>query len=176
MRIKKIQEGVWESSGEVATIDRQDIEFLKEQLPSTPLNRARICIHRSPDAPIHEMIIALGRNSYIRPHKHLGKPESFHLIEGRADAIFFDDAGEITDVIELAANGSTFYHTTEGRYHMQIVRSSALVFHEVTSGPFRREETVFADWSPSDESPDEVTKFLAAVESKLKAHTLAKTP
>lgn len=175
MRIKKIQEGVWESSGEVATIDRQDIEFLKEQAPSTPLKRARICIHRSPDAPIHEMIIALGRESYIRPHKHVAKPESFHLIEGRADAIFFDDAGAITNVVELAANESTFYHTIQGRYHMQIVRSAILVFHEVTSGPFRREETIYADWSPPEESPDEVARFLAEIERKLKERTLAKT-
>lgn len=175
MRIKKIQEGVWESSGEVATMDRQDIQFLKEQVPASPRKRARICIHRSPDAPIHEMIIALDRESYIRPHKHIGKPESFHLIEGRADAIFFDDAGAIAHVVRLAANESTFYHTIQGRFHMQIVRSDVLVFHEVTSGPFRREETVYADWSPPEESPDEIGRFLANIERKLKEHTLAKT-
>ena len=175
MHIKKIQDGVWEAAGGLATIQQEHIQFLKDQIPASPRKRTRICIHRCGESPIHEMIIALDRHSYIRPHKHLGKTESFHLIEGRADAIFFDDTGGITEVVNLAEGESIFYQVSEPCFHMQIVRSPFLVFHEVTGGPFRREDTVFASWSPGEESTAEVALFLAETENKLKAYMLEKS-
>ncbi len=168
MEIRKVQDGVWETVGALATIGPGQVAFLKEQASNAPLKRARICAHRSADASIHEMIIALDRATYIRPHQHIGKSESFHLIEGDADAVFFDDDGEVTEVVRMAAGHTVYYHLDEARFHMQIVRSKHLVFHEVTRGPYRREETVFAEWSPADDAAAERDAFLADVEARVK--------
>lgn len=41
------------------------------------------------------MLIVMAKGSYIRPHKHKNKSESFHIIEGLLDVIVFDLAVEI---------------------------------------------------------------------------------
>ena len=61
-------------------------------------------MHRDLNDLLHEMIIVIDKNSYIRPHKHLWKSESFHLIYGEADIVIFNDYGEIVNIIELALN------------------------------------------------------------------------
>jgi cupin fold WbuC family metalloprotein len=79
--------------------------------------------------------------------------ESFHVIEGEADAVFFDDAGAVTAVVPLGdfRSGKDFYYrVADCGYHTLILRSPALLFHEATTGPFRPEETLGAPWSPAE--------------------------
>ena len=47
------------------------------------------------------MFIALSDETYIRPHKHLNKSESLHVLEGSADVVFFDEKGKITKIIDF---------------------------------------------------------------------------
>jgi hypothetical protein len=48
-------------------------------------------------------------------------------------------------------SGRTFYYRLAAPwYHTLLVSSEFLVFHEVTNGPFRREETVLAPWAPAE--------------------------
>ena len=54
-------------------------------------------------------------------------------------------------------------------YHSLVIRSGLLVFHEVTRGPFVREETVFADWSPDRNNLEPVSRFMVELEGKLRA-------
>ena len=55
----------------------------------------RLCAHPAVDDRLHEMVIAMARETYVRPHKHVNKSESVHVIEGLADAVLFDDAGNV---------------------------------------------------------------------------------
>ena len=44
-----------------------------------------------------------------------------------------------------------FYHRlNKFIYHMLIIKTEFLVFHEVTEGPFVRLDTVFPDWAPEE--------------------------
>jgi cupin fold WbuC family metalloprotein len=89
----------------------------------------------------------------VRPHKHLGKPESFHVIEGIVDVIIFDECGDIREVIQMGNYGSDrvfYYRISTPIYHTLLIRSDILVFHETTTGPFNRVDTVFAPWSPEE--------------------------
>lgn len=143
-------------------IDRGQLADLKIRADRSPRRRARICAHRSPDDRLHEMLIVLARDVYIRPHRHLGKTESFHVIEGTATVVFFDDHGGILEVVEVGdyASGRRFFFRSDDlRYHTQIVTSDHLVFHETTGGPFRPEDTVYASWAPPDTDPAAATAF-----------------
>ena len=99
------------------------------------------------------MIIAIDASSYIRPHKHPGKSEAFHIIEGEVDIIVFKDNGEIDCVVPLGAPGSGrsfYYRMSKPFFHTLIIRSNVLIVHEITNGPFRPEATVYADFAPED--------------------------
>ena len=109
------------------------------------------------------MLIVLARGAYVRPHKHLHKPESFHVIEGTATVIFFDDTGTVEEVVRIGdfeSGGSFYFRNDDQRYHTQIVTSDFLVFHETTNGPFNRADTVFAPWSPEEKNGAEVKAFM----------------
>ena len=167
--IRKISEEVFVTEGGFLEVAGAQIEFLKEQAAKSPRHRARICAHPGNESRIHEMLIVLTDQVYIRPHKHLKKSESFHVVEGSAMVIYFKDSGEIAEVIQVgdAASGRPFYFRNEDeRFHMQIITSRFLVFHEVTDGPFNRADTVFAPWSPDESHPGVAGPFLEELKAR----------
>jgi cupin fold WbuC family metalloprotein len=132
--------------------------------------RVRINLHNSSNDPLHEMLIAIRPGSYIRPHKHPGKSESFHLIHGSVDIVVFNDDGDIRDIVELAAgekDRAFYYRMSVPMFHTLIVRSDLLIVHEITNGPFRAGETVFADFAPLESDAATVADYQAAMRRRV---------
>jgi cupin fold WbuC family metalloprotein len=144
---------VFLAEGPIAELGARDIAALKAGVEASPRGRARINAHADSEDALHEMIIAIGRASYIRPHKHPGKSEAFHIVEGEVDIVVFNDDGAIARVVALGAPGSDrnfYYRMSRPFFHTLVVRSRILVVHEITNGPFRPEATVFADFAPAE--------------------------
>ena len=137
----------------ITRIDRLDVQELIVLAKANSRERIRLCVHHSTNESIHEMLIVHSSNTYVRPHKHLGKPESFHVIEGTVDVIMFDENGDIREVIQMGNYGSDrmfYYRISAPIYHTLLIHTDFLVFHETTTGPFNRMDTVFASWSPEE--------------------------
>jgi cupin fold WbuC family metalloprotein len=168
--LEKIGDGVYVAHGEPVVAGPAEIAFLKDTVRQTVRGRVRICAHRSPAAPCQEMLILLLGTTYIRPHLHRGKAESLHVIEGAADAVFFDDAGEVARSVPLGDPGSgrSFYYRIESPlYHTLLLRSEYFLFHEATTGPFVREETLYAPWAPEEGTPT-VARYLADLDERVR--------
>lgn len=147
-----------------ALVSAETITFLKMQAQKTARGRCRLCAHPSVDSSLHEMLIVHKGGAYIRPHRHIGKAESLHVIEGEADLIFFDKNGNVEKrrLVGTPDSGNPFYaRTEEGQDHMLLLLSPWFVYHEVTSGPFDRNQTVFPAWAPEDGDLAAVGAFLA---------------
>nr|BAF47164.1 hypothetical protein [Zehria sp. KO68DGA] len=147
----------------IIKVSQKDIEYLKQRSQKNPRKRIRLCAHPDVNDQLHEMLIIHTRETYVRPHKHINKSESFHIIEGECDVILFNEEGEMTEVISMGTfqSGKRFYYRLSNPYyHTLLIKSDFLVFHETTKGPFNRNETVFAAWSPSEEDTKEVDKFI----------------
>jgi cupin fold WbuC family metalloprotein len=139
MRLKEISTEVFQADEPIVKVSRREIEFLKERVKHAPRGRVRLCAHSSDSDLVHEMIIVLTQKTYIRPHRHFGKCESFHIIEGAVDVVPFDDAGEIKEIIEMGEPGSGknfFYRLSTPLFHTLLIRSEILIIHETTTGPF----------------------------------------
>lgn len=155
----------------VTTVDQSDIELFKQLSLSNPRKRIRLCAHDSSDECLHEMLIVHDHSAYVRPHKHPGKTESTHIIEGLVDVIVFDDGGQIERVISMGdyTSGMTFYYRMAVPvFHTMIIRSDVLVFHETINGPFERGDTVFAPWAPEEGDANSVINFMATLDGKIK--------
>jgi len=127
------------------------VEALKRAARNSVKKRARLCTHQTAEDSLHEMLITLPRDAYVRPHKHIGKTESFTILQGEADLVLFHDDGRVRQLIPMGALESKkifYFRTTQEIYHTVVVRSESVVFHEVTNGPFQREQTLFAPWAP----------------------------
>jgi len=154
----------------IIAIDINDIEYFQELSVGNDRNRVRLCAHPGEEDPLHEMLIVHERSCYVRPHKHLGKSESVHIIRGAVDIILFDDTGSIQGVVEMGefGSGKFFYYRIDAPlFHTLVIRSNILVFHEVTNGPFVRSNTIFAPWSPDESNSSSVMSYLKKIEDQL---------
>jgi cupin fold WbuC family metalloprotein len=155
MNLRKVSEEVFIALDPIVKFGADEIELVKMQARRSPRRRARICAHKSNDDPLHEMLIAISAGSYIHPHRHLSKSESFHIIEGEVDVVVFDETGKIVDLIELGPVGSGrrfYYRLSESAFHTLLIRGDLLVMHEVTNGPFGKDQTILAPFAPPEES------------------------
>ena len=155
---------VFVAEGPIAAIGQPELSALKAAVQASPKRRARINAHPDGEDALHEMIIAIDASSYIRPHKHPGKSEAFHIIEGEVDIVVFDDDGEIDRIVELGTPGGPrpfYYRMSNAFYHTLIIRSELLIVHEITNGPFRPAATVFADFAPDDRETDKAEAYQA---------------
>jgi len=151
--VRKESDEVLYPAEDVVVLDARTLEELKRLAMLNPRKRVRLCGHRSPDDLLHEMFIIHTRDTYVRPHKHLGKAESFSILEGEVDVVLFEEDGRIARTIPMGAPGSGkpfYYRLADPIFHTLLIRTDFLVFHEATEGPFRREQTVFAPWAPEN--------------------------
>ncbi len=146
----KINDEVFVASDQIVRFDARAVEFIRESALANRRGRARICAHKDPEDTLHEMLIAIRADSYIRPHRHHNKVESFHLVEGTADIVVLGEDGTLLDVIELSKRGNFYYRLDTPQYHTLLVNSPVLVIHEITNGPFVREEGDAAAFSPPE--------------------------
>ena len=161
--MKKISDEILYTEEEIVTLDSKTIEFLKEQARKNKRQRVRLCTHRDTDALVHEMIIVHSKGTYVEPHKHINKSESFHVIEGLVDLYFFDEDGKVIKILSMGdrSSGKIFYHRiSDPIYHSLIVRSDVVVFQETTKGPFNRFETIWAPWAPDEGNEEAVKAFM----------------
>jgi cupin fold WbuC family metalloprotein len=173
MKTTIINEEVLFAYDEIVQIDTSDIEELKQKAKKNPRKRIRICAHKGSKDTIHEMLIVHDKSCYVRPHKHINKTESFHIIEGEADILLFDEKGHIDQTIPMGSynSGRTFfYRLPPSCYHTLLIHSDVLVFHEITNGPFRVEDTIWASWSPEEADLDAVSRYMAMLARVNKNH------
>lgn len=171
MVYRKVNDEVLYSDERVVTVSAGDLVFLKEAAARNSRKRVRFCTHAGLEDKTHEMFIVHGKDAYVRPHKHLGKSESFHTLEGEVDIIVYDDNGQVTKVIEMGdmASGKVFYYRIdEPLFHTLRIRSEWVCFKEVTAGPFNREATLFAPWSPEETDTVGVVEFMRLLHMEVK--------
>ncbi len=161
--LKEHSPEVYYGVGNVLALDRETINQVKRQSFLNARQRSRLCTHQTTMDPLQEMMIVHPQGTYVRPHKHQGKPESLHVLEGEALVIIFDEQGNITQTIPVGdyASGKKFYYKLDGPlYHTLYITSEVFIFHETTTGPFRRFDTIFAPWSPEETDSIGVKKFM----------------
>jgi cupin fold WbuC family metalloprotein len=164
---------VYYSDAAIVTADDDVIAELKRIAAQNPRLRSRLCTHPDPSSGLHEMLIVHHREAYVRPHKHFGKPESFHVIEGTARVMVFEDDGKIRDVLDMAPYGQgklCYYRMPDEVFHSILITSEWLVFHETTAGPFDPSRTAFPDWAPDGSDAEAVKSYVATIASLASDH------
>lgn len=159
---------VYYTTSDITTVSAQDIAFLKARAAENPRRRVRLCAHRDVSDPLHEMLIVHMHGHYARPHKHISKSESFHMIEGRLKVFLFDDDGRRTGVIDMSEStggGALFYRLASSIFHSVFAETEFIVFHEVTNGPFDPRDTMWAPWAPAEADLAGQAVFLASLAS-----------
>jgi cupin fold WbuC family metalloprotein len=152
-RMKHVSPEIVYSDGGFLAADSTIITMLKDKAGKSTRRRCRLCFHAGEDAPQQEMLIVMHRSSYVRPHRHIGKMETLTIIEGKCDALLFDETGVVMQAVAMspaAEGGSFFYRMPDKIFHTLIFRSEWIVFLETTIGPFSRAMTETPEWAPPE--------------------------
>lgn len=153
MQYKKINEEVLYTTKKMVNLVRKDLDMLKQKAALNKHRRIRFCAHKDIDALLHEMFVVHTKGTYVKPHKHLKKVESLHIISGKADLIFFKENGEIFKITKLGdyASGLSFYaRVPENTYHTLYIHTDHIIFHETVTGPFIKKDNIFPSWAPDE--------------------------
>ncbi|MCY7296206.1 WbuC family cupin fold metalloprotein [Alteromonas sp. a30] len=170
MKYKTINEAVLYNDEAICTLTQADLAELSTLGLATKEQRTRLCVHEEPDSLVHEMFIVHTKDTYVRPHRHITKSESFQVLEGEGSLILFDEDGNIERCIALGSlqTGKTFYFKMPAKvWHMLIIQSDVIVFKEVTQGPFDASDCEFPDWAPMGRHIEEVPDYITFVKSAI---------
>lgn len=154
---------------DIVSCNAVDWSQLKGLAMANPRQRIRLCMHTNPKDSLQEMLIVHTKDTYVRPHKHVGRVESFSVLEGIVDVIFFEEDGAVQRVIRMGPPSSGeryFLRMNRPIYHSLVIQSDFLIFHEATTGPFAREQTVFPGWA----SPGNDAEGLRLLKSLVDSH------
>ena len=153
---------------DIVFVNSADLRELKRLAVLNPSKRIRLCTHPSVGDRLHEMFIVHTQDCYVRPHKHIEKSESMAILEGAVDVVLFHDDGLVKQVISMGEvdTGLTFYQRLpKNVYHMLIIKTEFVVFHEIIEGPFSRENSIFPDWAPVERG-EAANLFISAITNR----------
>lgn len=148
----------------IVTFGKKEIKVLKKYTSKNPKNRFRICLHTNQSHPTQEMLICTKGFSYIRPHKHpRNVSESYHVLEGALHVYILNNKGKIANVVKLSAQSERkfksqnyIYRVSSPLYHLTIPVTKWTVYHEVTTGPFKKNKMVnYAKFAPKEDDTNE---------------------
>ena len=145
-------------------VDHQLLMELKEIARGIGDRNVRLCLHESPEAAFHQMIILEHRGKYYRPHKHLTKGEAYHLIEGEMAVFVFDEDGRVADACRLDPRGNFLYRVGPNMYHGVMPLTALVLYHESKPGPFLGDaDSVYPSWAPEASDTDGIAEYTQRV-------------
>ena len=144
------------------SISREQIEALKV-VASKGGGVARLCLHASPDAAMHIMVIAQTSGRYWRPKKHVTKMKSFTVLEGRMAVVEFTDVGEPTNVNLLQHEARPVMLMAPSTVHTNVALTQMCVHVEAIQGPYLQGEPdrVVASFAPDEDDADAGRSFIS---------------
>ena len=127
------------------TIDQQLLDELTAQAKASPRLRMNYDLRNSADDQSQRMLNAIEPGSPLPIHRHRYTSETVVCLRGRLQEVFYNDAGEETEVFELAPNGDcVVLNIPIGQWHTVRALETGTVLLECKDGKYepQREEDV----------------------------------
>nr|WP_302830116.1 WbuC family cupin fold metalloprotein [uncultured Bacteroides sp.] len=132
-------------------ITEELLNKVTSQAKVNPRLRMNYNFHASMDEPVHRMLNALEPDTYLPPHRHVDKEETYLLLRGSMWVLFYDDYGNVTDKVLLnPLEGKYGLEIPSGTWHSIIVLESGTVIFEIKKGPYSPLPAKdIASWAPA---------------------------
>jgi len=117
-------------------IDKTLLDEVSERAKSSERLRMNYNLHDSLDAKAQRLLNALEPGTILPIHRHRHTAETYLLLRGRIDVVFYNDVGGVTERYELNPEEKRYgVHIPKGQWHTIEVRESSVIF-EVKDGPY----------------------------------------
>lgn len=141
------------ASEHVRTFSASDVEWLRQKAQASPHGKMRICLHRTSDDTMHEMLVALRRDVVYPPHRCNLSEETHFIVEGAALLHIYYNDGTLKESFSMGTVTSgkiSYVRIPAGTYHSFTVLSEVCVYLETKLGPFSEQKNEIADFAPKN--------------------------
>lgn len=141
------------------SLSSSDLDQLAAAAAAAPRKRSNRNLHQSLDAKVQRLAISMEPETYVRPHRHPQTWELYLPLRGAFKVVLFDDAGSVTDCIQIGERGLVAYELPANTWHSVLSLQAGSIIFEVKEGPYIQPSTAdVAAWSPA-EGADGVAEF-----------------
>lgn len=117
-------------------IDDNLIQRVTSLAKESPRLRKNYNFHETLDDPCQRMLNIMLKGTKFEIHRHNNTAESFVLLKGKLDLIYFNDKGEETDRFRLdPTSGNYGIHIPAGQWHSLEIIEDSTIF-ETREGPY----------------------------------------
>ena len=118
-------------------INKTLLDELTAQAKVSPRLRMNRDLRNSPEDKSQRMLNALEPGTPLPIHRHTKSSETVVCLRGHLREIFYNDNGEVTEVIDLAPGSDCVaLNIPIGQWHTVEVLESGTVIMEVKDGPY----------------------------------------
>lgn len=118
-------------------IDKQILEELTAKAKASPRLRMNLDLRNSDADQSQRMLNAIEPGSPLPIHRHTKSSETVVCLRGHLREIFYNDRGEVTEVIDLAPDSDCVaVNIPIGQWHSVEVLESGTVILECKDGPY----------------------------------------
>lgn len=113
------------------------LDGLTEQAKASPRLRMNLDLRNSSEDQSQRMLNAIEPGSPLPIHRHMKSSETVVCLRGHLRELYYNDSGEITDVIDLAPNSDCVaLNIPVGQWHTVEVLESGTVILEMKDGAY----------------------------------------
>lgn len=117
-------------------IDKQLLDEVSAKAKTSKRLRMNYNLHDSLEARVQRLLNALEPGTVLPIHRHRHTSETYILLRGRIDVMFYDDLKNEIQRFKLAPSmGNYGIHIPKGQWHTLEVIDSAVIL-EVKDGPY----------------------------------------
>ena len=118
-------------------IDTKILDELTARAKESPRLRMNLDLRNSPEDQSQRMLNALEPGTPLPIHRHMKSSETVVCLRGHLRELFYNDAGEVTEVIDLAPGGDCVaLNIPIGQWHTVEVLESGTVILECKDGAY----------------------------------------
>ena len=119
-------------------IDRKILDDLSAQAKASPRLRMNMDLRNSAEDQSQRMLNAIEPGSPLPIHRHMKSSETVVCLRGHLREVFYNEAGEMTEVIDLAPNSECVaLNIPIGQWHTVEVLESGTIILECKDGAYQ---------------------------------------
>ncbi len=121
---------------------------------NSPRRRYPKIIHESGDR-LNKVFNFLKSDTYMQPHLHPSKEkiEKMTLVQGKFALLYFDDRGEVSDVMVMRKGGKEYVEVPSNTWHTYVMLTDNVLVYEEMLGVYNPATwKKLAKWAPSEKS------------------------
>lgn len=117
-------------------IDEKLIEGVFHEAEQSPRRRAVYCFHESTSDNAQRLLNVMLPGTEVPIHRHANKSETYILIKGRVEVLYYNSKREVVEVFLLDRDAQNYgLHIPKMQWHTVHVIEPSVIF-EVSDGPY----------------------------------------